>query len=143
MTPLTTSAKHRQSRATHYALTRQAWRESDPHLEHDGITVAESEAPAPCPTSQRTVDSVGVVEFKGVVIVVPSPWISKSVNKRMAQFWRSHGFELRTPDNTPHPCTESYVKEWVRPCDVKLRGVRYSAKAWVVWVEKKKKELYL
>lgn len=138
---LTSPAKHRQTRATHWAAARQDWRHSGAYLELNGETIEASDAPCPCPANQRTVDSVGIVEFEGVVIVVPLPFISKPFNKRTLAFWRSHGFELRTPDNIPH-VVENYVWELVRPCDVLLRGRRFSAKAWFEWATQKHKELY-
>ena len=138
----TSKAKHSQSRATHYAATKQAWRESGPYLELDDCTITVDEVPSPCPPSKRTVDSVGILEFEGVTVVIPVPFISPSFNRRVIAFWKSHGFEVRNPDNTPHPCVESYVWEMIRPCDVPLRERRFSARAWIEWVTKKKKELY-
>jgi len=138
----TSTAKHTQNRARHYAATRQDWRESNPYLELDDCTIAVEDAPSPCPPGQRTVDSFGMVERRGAVVVAPSPSISKGVNRRAAAFWRRHGFEYRTPENSPH-FVEGYVKEWVRPCDKPgMDGKRYGAKAWLDWVNKKHKELY-
>lgn len=139
--PYSTVTKHRVSRATHYARARQAWRHSKPYLELDDCAIELTDVPNPLPPSQERTDVVGIVERTGVFVVVPSPWISQSVNKRAAAFWRSRGFVERTVDNSPH-VTEAYVREWVRACDVPLNGETFTAAAWLQSATKKHRELY-
>lgn len=139
--PYSTAAKHRANRATHYAQARQAWRHSKPHLELDDCAVELDDVPSPLPPSQERTDEIGIVERTGVFVVVPSPWISRRVNKRAARFWRSKGFVERTVDNSPH-VTEAYVREWVRAVDMPLDGLTFTAKAWLEAAMRKHKELY-
>jgi hypothetical protein len=139
--PLTTAAKHRQSRAAHYNAARQAWRHSKPYLALDDETIEVDAIPIPCPVGRRVVIDSAIVERYGVTVIIPSPWIDKVVNRRAARVLRAHGFELRTAFDSPH-FRENYVKELVRFCDKPLRGKRYSAKAWLEWATRKHKELY-
>jgi hypothetical protein len=137
----TSAAKYRTSRAVHYAQARQAWRKSKPYLELDDCTITADEAPSPCPPGRKIDGGAGIVERRGVVVVVPSPWISRRANKRAAAFWRSMGFEERRPENSPH-LVEGYVREWVRFCDAPLNGETFTAAAWLAAAQRKHKEFY-
>ena len=140
-TSYSTATKHTATRAAHWQERRQDWRESEPYLELDDCTISADEAPSPCPAGSKQVVG-GIVERRGVVVVVPSPWISKGVNGKAKAFWLAHGFEMRAAADSPH-FVENYVVEFVRFCDVPMRGQRYSARAWLKWATDKYKELYL
>lgn len=139
--PYSTATKHGQSRKDYYHQAKTTWRHSKPYLELDDIAVEPSDVPSPLPPSQERTDKVGIVERRGVWVVVPSPWIGLAVNRAAAKFWRSKGFVERTVDNSPH-VTESYVREWVRACDVPLRGKMFTAAQWLEAATRKHKELY-
>jgi len=142
MQTLTSTAKHTQNRAKHYAATRQDWRHSKPYLEFNDETIKVDDAPVPCPPGKRVVIDGALVERHGVTVIIPSPGIDPVTNRRAARVLRAHGFERRTAYDSPH-FVESYVNEWIRFCDKPLRGKTYSAKAWLVWAARKHAELYL
>ena len=140
--PYSTASKYRQNRTASFGATKEIWTKSVPWLELDDRCVDAANAPAHLPKSVIVKDDLGYLDRKGVAIVAPSPWVDKEVNARAARFWRANGFELRTWENC-YDISEGYVKEWVRMCDVPLRGRKFSAKAWLDWVTRKYKELYL
>lgn len=149
LTDITTAAqKYRSTQGQHYHSGKEIWTKSIPWIELDEHLIDPDDAPRPCPesiiTKERVMDAI-YVKRQGVAVVIPSPGISKEVNARAARFWRRHGFELRTWWNC-EDIQHSYIKEWVRMCDLPIRvggkSKRYSARAWLNWANREYERLY-